>query len=139
MERSGRSCHSWPHGALWPLDDPLGLCPWMVHGWPKICLRGLSIEIIINLRDLGHYSKEPSQTSQNEKNTKSCNAKKHRFSNPPSTKPPFPEALRDRFSNGNGHNSALVREPQTKQKRRCHTHSARRIFLEGSGHVVRSF
>ena len=93
MERSGRSCHSWPHGALWPLDDPLGLCPWMVYGWPKICVGGLSIEITINLRDLGHYSKEASQTSQNENNTKKCNAKKHRFSNPPSTNPPFPEAL----------------------------------------------
>ena len=44
----------------------------------------------------------------------------------------------ERFSNGNGRNSAVVRELQTTKKE-CHTHSARRIFLEGSGHVVRSF
>ncbi len=52
--------------------------------------------------------------------------------------PPAENRLSDRFSNGNGRNSALVREPQTNKKK-CHTHSVRRIFLEGSGHVVRSF
>ncbi len=31
--------------------------------------------------------------------------------------PPAENLLLDRFSNGNGHNPALVREPQTKQKR----------------------
>ena len=91
MERSGRSCHSWPHGALWPLDDPLGLCPWMVHGWPKICVGGLSIEITINLRDLGHYSKEASQTSQNENHTKNAMQKKRGFQTPLLPIPPSPK------------------------------------------------
>ncbi len=30
-------------------------------------------------------------------------------------------------------------ERTADEKNKCHTHSARRIFLEGSGHVVRSF
>ena len=51
--------------------------------------------------------------------------------------PPAENRLLDRFSNGNGHNSAPVKEPQTKKRER-HTHSARLIFLEGSRHVVRS-